>query len=183
MNLIFRLARLLLAAALRRTRIDLLDEAALPLRAWPTDLDLNLHLTNSRYLSMMDLGRIDLLARAGVLGPLLRRRWQPLVGSVAVRYHRPIDPFQRFVLTTRLLCWDEKWFYIEQRFEANGRLATLAYVRGLFRGPRGNVTPQEVLAAGGLGERPSPTPPTVVTEWQHMESDIDAQIAAARRAA
>lgn len=183
MNLIFRLLRLLLAAALRRTRIDLLDEAVLPLRAWPTDLDLNLHLTNSRYLSMMDLGRIDLLARAGVLGPLVRRRWQPLVGSVAVRYHRPIDPMQRFTLKTRLLCWDEKWFYIEQRFEVNGRLATLAYVRGLFRGPQGNVRPQEVLAAGGQPERASPPPPAVVAEWQRMEDDINGQIAASRRAA
>ena len=47
----------------------------LPLRVLPNDLDTNLHLNNGRYLTLMDLGRVDLMLRMGVMGELRRRRW------------------------------------------------------------------------------------------------------------
>lgn len=182
MNLLFRLLWVLLRGR-RRARIDLFEEARLELRVWPTDLDLNLHLTNSRYLSMMDLGRTDLLVRAGALGLLLRRRWQPLVGSAVLRFRRPLSPFRRFSLVTRLLCWDEKWFYLEQRFESDQGVMAVGLVKGLFRGPRGNVAPAELLAALGYGGRSSPEPDAVLARWQAMEQALDGQLRGQRRAA
>ena len=35
-------------------------------RVWPTDLDVSLHMNNGRYLTLMDLGRLDLMLRTGV---------------------------------------------------------------------------------------------------------------------
>ena len=91
-------------------------EDALALRVWPNDIDFNFHMNNARYLSAMDYGRMHLLARAGLLEPILRSRWQPLVGAVWVTYRRSLPAFARFTLTSRLVCWDERWFYIEQIF-------------------------------------------------------------------
>jgi acyl-CoA thioesterase FadM len=50
-----------------------LESDILNLRVWPNDIDFNLHLNNARYLSVMDYGRIHMLARAGLLSRRSRR--------------------------------------------------------------------------------------------------------------
>src|ERR1700761_5365267 len=102
-------------------RIGVLDEDLLSLRVWPQDIDFNLHLNNARYLSFMDYGRVHLMAATGILTPAIQQRWAPLVGSISVTYRRSLGLFAPFTLTTRLLCWDEKWLYMEQVFEAESR--------------------------------------------------------------
>ena len=101
MNLLFRMLRVFVAA-LFRSRIGLLDSSELKFRVLPTDLDINVHMTNARYLSVMDLGRTDLLIRAGMLKTMRRRRWMPVVGHIDIRFRRSLSPFQRFSLTSRL---------------------------------------------------------------------------------
>lgn len=148
MNLIFRLIRQLITSRFR-PRQGVLDPAVLRMRVWPTDLDINLHLTNSRYLALMDLGRIELLLRIGVMGKVLKRRWLPVISIATLRFRREIGPFERFTLHTRLLGWDEKWFYMEQRFETGRGVAAVGIVKGLFRGPKGNVPSQQLVALTG----------------------------------
>lgn len=148
MNLVFRLILLLITSRFR-PRQAVLDAAVLSMRVWPTDLDINLHLTNSRYLALMDLGRIELLLRLGLMGKVLKRRWLPVVAIATLRFRREINPFERFTLHTRLIGWDEKWFYMEQRFETARGVAAVGIVKGLFRGPTGNVPSQQLIALTG----------------------------------
>ncbi|MGD9171509.1 MAG: thioesterase family protein, partial [Candidatus Thiodiazotropha sp.] len=117
MNLLLRFLKVFLTALLR-PRMGLLESSTLSFRVLPTDLDFNLHMNNARYLSFMDLGRTDLLVRAGMLGLVSRKRWKPVTGSIDIKYRRSLMPFQRFKLYTRVLCWDEKWLYLEQRLES-----------------------------------------------------------------
>jgi acyl-CoA thioesterase FadM len=141
--------------ALHGARVDALGESRLRFRVMPGDLDVNLHMNNGRYLSLMDLGRFDLVIRMGLLAQARRRRWRPLVGSSMIRYRRSLEPFRRFTLVTRVLAWDDRWVVFEQRFERQGQLCAVALVRALFRGPDGNVPTDEVLrAAGYTGARP-----------------------------
>jgi acyl-CoA thioesterase FadM len=150
MNLFVRMLLVLLRAA-GAPRTGPLEPTALGMRVWPTDLDVNLHMNNGRLLSVLDLGRVDLMARMGGLGVVLRRRWQPVVAGIVVRYRRPLGPFRRFRLTTRLIGWDDRWFFMEQRVETpDGRIAALAVVRAAMRRAGGGVvTPQETFAAIG----------------------------------
>lgn len=148
MNLIFRLILQLIRCRFR-PRQPLMEVVSLPLRVLPTDLDINLHLTNSRYLALMDLGRIEFMLRTGLMRGALRRRWLPVVAIASVKFRREINPFQRFTLHTRLLGWDEKWFYMEQRFETELGVAAIGVVKGLFRGPSGNVPTHELVALVG----------------------------------
>jgi acyl-CoA thioesterase FadM len=148
MNLLFRLILQLFRSRFR-PRQGLTEVASLRMRVLPTDLDINLHLTNSRYLALMDLGRIELMLRSGLFKEVLRRRWLPVVSIASIRFRREINPFQRFWLHTRVLGWDEKWFYMEQRFETKRGLAAIGIVKGLFRGPQGNVPTQELVALAG----------------------------------
>jgi acyl-CoA thioesterase FadM len=167
LNLIFRLLWVIVAALLK-PRIGLLDSSVLSFKVLPTDLDINLHMTNARYLSIMDLGRTDLLIRSGMLGLVKQERWLPVTGSIDIKFRRQLDPFQSYELTTRLLCWDEKWLYLEQRFESAKGVHSVTTVRGLFRG-RGGSVPSRVLLdrMGHQGESPPfPTQVLCLLAWE-----------------
>ena len=85
MNLWLRLL-VVLARALRRPgSLGPLDEGVLRFHVMPHDLDVNLHVNNGRYFTLMDLGRVDLVARLGLVRPILRNRWMPVVASATLR--------------------------------------------------------------------------------------------------
>ncbi len=144
MNLIFRLIFQLITSCFRSHQ-SLMESATLRMRVWPADLDINLHLTNSRYLALMDLGRIELMLRTGMMLKVMKRRWLPVVSIASIGFRCEISPFERFTLHTRILGWDEKWFYMEQRFETVRGVAAIGIVKGLFRGPNGNVPSQALI--------------------------------------
>ncbi len=145
-NSFVRLPLLALRQRLRPlTRIGPLDEDRVAMRVWPSDIDFNLHLNNSRYLTCMDYGRFHHLAATGILDIALRRRWTPLVGSIDIVYRRSLPLGTPFTLTTRTLCWDEKWFYAEQTIRSPEGLASTAWVKGIFQERRRNLSPQSIV--------------------------------------
>jgi hypothetical protein len=73
MVLIFRVILVLLLSRFRR-RIGPLDEASLRFTALPTDCDLNFHMSAGRYLSFMDVGRVELIEREGQLCAIANAR-------------------------------------------------------------------------------------------------------------
>lgn len=156
MSLIFRMLWVLCFGGGRVH--DPLSPSVLTFRVWPTDLDLNLHVNNGRYFTLMDLGRLHLLRRSGVVLEVLRRHWRPIVGSEAIRFRRSLDPFQTFELHTRVLAWDERWFYMEQRFLRAGQVCAIGLVKAQMRAKDGPVPPVDFLALLGEGHPPMPRP-------------------------
>lgn len=147
--------------------LGVLDEDRLWMRVWPNDIDFNLHLNNARYLSMMDYGRMHLLARTRILGHVIRSRWTPLVGAVWMTYRRSLPLFARFTLSSRTVCWDERWFYMEQTFTSSDGLAAVGWVKGLLRGPGGTLEPQKVLETVSPGVVSPPMPEAIAT-WNEL---------------
>ncbi len=145
-------------------RIEPLATDAVACRVLPWDIDYNLHLNNSRYLSYMDYARIRLLARLGLLRNFFSRQHTGLVGSVDVTYRRSLNFGVRFTIHSRIGCWDDKWFYMEQVFRGPQGLATHAWVKTLFRGPEGNIAPQAVADSLAPGLVSPPLPPRLL-EW------------------
>jgi hypothetical protein len=80
-------------------RLDVLEEDHIRMHVWPQDIDFNLHMNNARYLSVMDYGRMHLLARTRLLDHALRSRWQPIVGAVWMTYRRSLPLFSAFTLS------------------------------------------------------------------------------------
>ena len=167
MSLIFRLLYVFFSS-FRRPRLAPGDESVVRLSVLPTDLDLNFHMNNGRYLTLMDIGRADLLLRLGIVRAMYRLRWRGVVASVTVRFRRPLDPFQRYELRTRLLCWDERWFFMEHRFTRRGELMAYGLVKIQFSGREGRLHPQQVIDATPH-PRESPSIPPAVVEWQRAE--------------
>ena len=145
----------------------MLDEDRIRMRVWANDIDLNLHLNNARYLSIMDYARTHLLARTGILTPIVRKRWQPLVGAVWITYRRSLPLFSAFDLTSRLVCWDERWFYIEQTFTGKEGLAAVGWVKGILRDANGIVEPQSVIERIAPAAVSPPMPESIAT-WNEL---------------
>lgn len=158
MNLIFRLCKTILLYLLRPTRRGILEESVVRFRVWPNDLDTNLHMNNGRYLTLMDLGRLDLLLHNGAIPFVLKNKWYPVLAGTQLRFRRPLNLFQKFEIRTRIVTWDFKWVYLEQRIFRKGELALQAYLKGVFVGPKGSVPITELLALMGTREPPPPMP-------------------------
>ena len=170
MNLLFRLFWLLARARGQGTG-SALGPCRTSFRVWPSDLDLLFHVNNGVYLSMMDLGRIDLMSRSGLARRVRARGWYPVVVASTIQFRRSLKLFQRFTIETRVLGWDEKAFLLEQRFERAGELVAVAFVRARFlaRGG-GNVTPTDVLALVDAGLQ-APEIPEGAAAWNTLAAE------------
>jgi acyl-CoA thioesterase FadM len=137
--------------ARRSPKIGVHDVARLRLRVMPADLDFLGHMNNGVYLSAMDLGRLDLLVRAGVWATFRRLGYYPVVANESISFRRSLQPWQRYVLETRIVGYDARAVYVEQRFVVDGEVFARAYVRGRFlKKSGGTVTMAELSDAVGV---------------------------------
>jgi len=167
MNLLLRIFFVRIAALFRK-HLKLSDSSVLTLWVFPNDLDIYFHMNNGRYLTVMDLGRFDLILRSGLGEICEKNHLAPLVASATVRYKRSLKLFQRYQLVSRIVCWDDKWVFIKQSFIQDGKCAAVGYVKGLFRSPKGNVPTAQVLALLGAWH-PSPPMPDTIKHWIQSE--------------
>ena len=116
MNLWLRLVWLLLTQRFRRRLDPPFEPSRLWFRVLPNDLDVNLHLNNGRYFTIMDLGRLDLMLRTGLAQTARRMKWMPVLSAANARFRRELGPLQKFRLDTRILWWSDTQFVMEHRF-------------------------------------------------------------------
>jgi hypothetical protein len=65
------------------------------------------------------------------------------------------------------MCWDERWFYIEQKFTVGENLAAVGWVKGMLRDARGSINPQEALERATPGVV-SPPMPEAIVQWNAL---------------
>ncbi len=172
MNLIFRLIWMWIAAHFGpRRAID--GENHLFFRCMPWDLDLNMHMTNSRYHSFMDLSRVDFMMRTGAWKSLRKEGLGPVLGSSTIRFRRPIRPFQKFDVTVRMLTWDERWIYLEQRILAGGDVASIAIMKTTFVGKQGRVPTEKLMTIMGYTGA-KPIAPDLITRQNALDELLKA---------
>ena len=159
MNLWFRLIKILLLGYFAKP-VKWDEPTQVFFRCWPTDLDINLHMTNSRYLALMDLARLDMMLRMGLWAWIRRENYAPVIAGALVRFRRPVQPFERVTMTTRFLGFDAKWMFIEHRMERQGELVCLTIVKAAFLGKSGPVAPKKIAETFGMKDAPKPLP-----EW------------------
>ncbi|XP_067888963.1 protein THEM6-like [Heterodontus francisci] len=80
------------------------------------DIDFLGHMNNSRYLRECDFARISLYIRNGLFRVTRKLKVHMVLGAATIRYRRSLHLFEQFKIRSRILCWDEKAFYIEQEF-------------------------------------------------------------------
>lgn len=166
MNLWFRLMGLLLKEVVgNRPQQSPLDEVLTTFRTWPTDLDTNLHMNNGRYLTLMDLGRLDFMARTGLLWPTLKKKMLAILGASQMIFLRPLLVGKPFTISTKLVYWDERWFVMRQHFLQDGQVMAKATVRGMFRQKNRTIAPRVVMQLSGEPLPQARELPADVASW------------------
>ncbi len=168
MNLYLRAFKIIILSFFRK-RLGPLETGIVKFRVWPNDIDINFHLNDGRYVSVMDLGRLDLTLRNGLLTHCIKNRWFPVVASVMVRYVKSIKPFQKYRVETCILGWDDDWFYFFQRFLCGGELLAAGIVRTVFL-RNGSKVKSEDIVTSLYGKMKSPEIPEWIKEWNKSEN-------------
>ena len=110
------------------------------LRVLPNDLDLNGHMNNGRYLTVVDLMLVEYFARTGFARVMLQHGWRPMAGGSFISYRRGLQPLQRYLLRFRLDATDERWNYMRFEFvDAGGAVCAAGYMKGAAVGREGLV--------------------------------------------
>ena len=154
MNLFLRLLWLKLVSRFR-PRCPPFGPVRTPFRVLPSDLDVLRHVNNGVYFSLMDLARIDLITRSGLLPKLEARGWFPVVAAESMRFRKALTLFQRFEIETTVVGRDEKAIYVHQRVLRGDDEVASALIAGRFlRRGGGTVSPDELLELIGVADAP-----------------------------
>jgi acyl-CoA thioesterase FadM len=156
---------------LRRSgpRLDVHDVGRISFRVLPTDLDVLGHMNNGVYLSIMDLGRMDLLQRSGTWARFARAGYYPVIANETISFRKSLQPWQRFTVETRIVGYDARAVYIEQRAVVGGEVYARAVIRGRFiKKGGGTATVAELSAVTGID-----TTELVVPQWiERWSADV-----------
>ena len=126
-------------------------------------------MNNGRYLSFMDQGRVHLMRQNGLLRIILRNRWMPVLAAAEITFIRSLAPLQRFELVTRLVSWDDKYIYLEQKFESATTLCAHAFVKAVMLKKGRLVSNSEVAAAAGYNGA-APSLPEELRLWAELSN-------------
>ena len=167
MNLYLRLLMTWMRARFKPA-IRMGDSIALRLRVWPNDLDVNGHMNNGRYMTIVDLALIEYFTRAGFLPVALQRGWRPMLGGSVISFRRGLRPFKGYTLHFAMQCWDERWNYFRFEFRLGEQIMASGYTKGAVVGRDGIVSSAETRGAMGMALN-SPTVPAPIAAW--IEAD------------
>ncbi|MBD3665564.1 acyl-CoA thioesterase [Sulfitobacter aestuariivivens] len=157
--------------ASRQPRLENFDDLHVSQHiCWPHDLDFWMELNNGRALSLYDIGRTALAQRVGLIDAIRRERWGLTMAGSCTRFRRRIHGFERFEMRSRMVCWDDKFTYIEQSmWKRNGECASHVMYRAAVTDKDGLVRPDRVLKALGKEGSTSPAMPEWVKTWTDAE--------------
>lgn len=161
-----RLARIRLTAK-RRGPLAVTDVSVVPDRVWLSDVDELRHMNNGVYLMLLDHGRTDLMLRSGGWQKMMAAKVYPVVSAQTIAYRKSLELGQRFATESRIVGYDEKAVYMEQRIVRNGEVYARAYVQGRFLRMAGGVAPiEEVGRIVGVDVTQHPIP-----DWMKVWAD------------
>ncbi|XP_049603443.1 protein THEM6 [Syngnathus scovelli] len=110
-----RAAAVVIRAWLQPPVRDVTGEQVMTGRVAPRDIDM-CHMNNARYLRECDFARFSLYIRNGVFKALRALKASMVVGATTIRYRRPLYIGEPYELRSRVVTWDDKAFFLEQRF-------------------------------------------------------------------
>jgi len=169
MRLRLRLLLLLLSSFWKKP-LGILDESVIMLTVLPNDVDVR-KITRDRYFAIMDLGRMDLIFRSGLLKLMLKNKWVPVSTFDTIRFRYPLKLFQRFQLKTKIVWWDDETIYLKHTFVRKGRIVATSYGFATLLGSKGTVPSKKILDQIG----PSvikPSEPEIVASLRKSEELI-----------
>ena len=134
----------------------------------PQDIDPFMELNNGRYVTLLDLGRFSLGAKVNMVSFLKRNNWSLTIIGTYNEYRYRLRLFQRFILKTKIIGYDEKWFYFFQKVERNGKTHMASIVKFAFTSKKGLVSTKEVITAMDIEYDPNSLPSWIKELTEHQ---------------
>jgi acyl-CoA thioesterase FadM len=131
-------------------------------------------MNNARYFTAMELVRLALMTRTGLVRLALKRRWR--FGNAAQKavFFRGLGLWQPYVVSGRLLYMDDRWLYLKQHVRHDGDLRATGLFKIGIREGREVVSPRDVVALLGYDVPTADAPPEVV-EWERVNAILVAE--------
>jgi acyl-CoA thioesterase FadM len=175
MNLYLRLILTLLRSswlARRGARLRPGDVLERRWRVWPGDLDINGHMNNGRYLTLIDLMLVEYFVRNGFAGAMWRAGWRPMSGGAVITYRKGLKPWQRYQVRYALAAAEGHWNYMRFEFlREDGAVCAAGCMKGAVVSRQGLVPNSESWARVGAAYTPQPLP-AAVRHWLQAESAL-----------
>lgn len=165
MFIMLRMVYALIYQLINKKPVSAYDVVSLPLRVMPWDCDLNFHINNGRYLSIMDVARTQLYLAVGIVPVMFKQKWAPVVTSSHLLYRRSVNIFEKYELTSQFVGRTDKFLVVEHRFKVKGKTAVLTYVALAFRDKQGVVSSDRLVAAFGLENLPLENRPDILKSF------------------
>ena len=152
-----RLIRLLIVWLFTKPR-KFLDIHELKLVAWPlVDVDISRMMAHA-FTRAFALGRYQVMFGSEFRSIALRRKWFPMTIAEMSTLSKPVHMFERFSVTSQIVCWTDRRICAEQKIVVRGEVRARCIVEGLPFSPRGKLTPSQMFEALGLHIESPPIP-------------------------
>ncbi len=170
MNLYLRLIFTLLRAW-RLPRFAVGTTLERSFRVLPNDIDINGHMNNGRYMTIVDLMLMEYFVRIGFAGVLIKQKWRRMSGGSFITYRRGLKPFQKYQLRYKIDACDEFWNFMRFEFLDGDKVCASGYMKGAAVSREGLVPNTKSYAALGLGVLPNAVP-DAVQHWLAAEKTV-----------
>jgi acyl-CoA thioesterase FadM len=173
MNLYFRLIFTLLRAW-RLPKFAIGQTLERSFRVLPNDIDINGHMNNGRYMTIVDLMLMEYFVRIGFAGVLIKKGWRPMSGGSFITYRRGLKPFQTYRLRYRIDACDTHWNFMRFEFLDGDKVCASGYMKGAAVGKEGLIKNVDSYAQLGQVVLASPIP-DAVEHWLAAEKSVMTQ--------
>lgn len=179
MNLLIRFFWNILHNLVFHRPLDLRDTSVLKYRVLPNDIDLNFHMNNGRYLTIMDIARTEFLIRTNLHKLMLKEKYAGVTAGVNIAFLKELKPLSKYELQTKVIAWDDLWFYIQHQFIQDGIIKANAIAKVCFTNKGKRVPPDIVVSKVPHKDIPKPQMPEFLKEFiageKHMLTHIKNQ--------
>lgn len=122
------------------------EKTVISMRVMPVDLDILWHVNNGVYFSYMDFGRMDMIFRNGVHDLCQKHGWYSVVASETIKFKKSLQLWDKFEIETEILGFDDRYFFIRQKFKRKDDIMATALVKVRFlKRSGGTLATNEIL--------------------------------------
>jgi acyl-CoA thioesterase FadM len=160
-----------------RAKLGMQDPIELQLRVLPNDLDLNRHMNNGRFMTVLDLGIVEAVVRSGFMKAIRSLGGHLMTGGALITYRRSLNPFAKYTLRLRYLGTDGQWHVFSFVFlQASGAVSAKGLLKGAGVRKGKGIIPSSLLWQQfqdrfGLEVKP-PALPEYAREWLSLEAKV-----------
>ena len=166
---VIRLARVIAKSKFqKKVSFDSTHNECINLRVLPQDIDLFMELNNGRYVTLLDLGRFSYGAKVNMGKFLKKNNWSLTIVGTYNEYRHRLRLFQKFILETKIIGYDENWFYFFQKIQRNNKTHMASIVKFSYTSSTGLVMPKDVIKAMDLNYNPYQLPDWVKESTKHQ---------------